>query len=303
MKKRLFIYTSLVIVLVILSVFILSVTITHRNNMKIAEDSVIESAHIFADIYNQDMDFDFYVQLGDITRVTVVSSSGEVIKDTRPLANPENHLDRPEIQAALNGEPAVFIRRSESLGTNLIYYAVKVDVDNDYVFIRTSIPIATINAYLNDSIPLLILILLGSVAACFFLTRTIINRITKPFYSIEQRLSSLAYGEYDDSPLVGSYPEIDDIYRELKEISLLITNSIDSLRNEKEKAEHILGNISDGLIIVNNQSRIQLINTAARNIFGVNSDITGENLNYITYNNDIGYAVRECQSSDTNTVF
>ncbi|MCL1830760.1 MAG: ATP-binding protein, partial [Oscillospiraceae bacterium] len=60
---------------------------------------------------------------------------------------------------------------------------------------------------------------------------------------------------------------------------------------------------SEGLIIVNNQNRIQLINSAALAIFGVSTDITGENLNYLTYNNDMGHAVRECQSSDTNAIF
>jgi len=303
MKKRLFIYTSLVTILIILGIFLLSLSIMNKNNIEIAKDTVIEFAHIFADIYTEDINLDDYVNIGDITRITVVNSSGEVIKDTRPLSNPENHLTRPEIVAASEGNPTVYIRRSDSLGVNLIYYALKVETNTDYVFIRTAIPIATINAYLYESLPTLILILIVSVLACFFVTRAIINRITKPFDTIEERLRSLAYGEYDDSPLPGRYPEIDEISRELKEISLHITESIESLREEKEKAEYILSNISEGLIIVNSLNRIQLINSAALSIFNISTDITGQNLNYITYNNVIGHAVRECQSSDTNTVF
>lgn len=303
MKKRLFTYTSLVTIIMILSVFILSVMITHRNNINIAKDAVIESAYILADIYMDNNDLDYLIQIGEMTRVTIISSSGEVIKDSKSLSNPENHINRPEIIAALNGEPSVYIRSSDSLGGSLIYYALKVETNDDYIFIRTAIPIETINAYLKDSLPILILILIVAIVICFFITRAIINRLIKPFDALEERLRNLAYGGYDDSPLPGRYPEIDDISRELKEISIIINSSIDSYRNEKEKAEYILSNISEGLIIVNNQSRIQFINAAALNIFNVVSDITGEHLNYITYNNNIGHAVRECHSSNTNAVF
>lgn len=302
MRRKLFIYTSLVIILVILSVFISSLTISHRNNLKLAEDSVKESAHIFADIYKEDIDLEDFVKLGEFTRVTIIKSNGDVLKDTRPLVNPENHLDRPEVIAALEGNPTPYIRYSESLGTDYVYYAVKVETQNDYVFIRTSVPVATINSYLNDSLPILILTLIVSVVLCFILTKVVIQKTTEPFDDIERRLRIMAYGQ-EKADENDSSTEIDDMSREINEIASLITVSINSLKEEKEKADYILSNISEGLIIVNKQNHIQLINSAALAIFGLTSDITGKNLNYITYNNTIGHAVRECQSSDTNTVF
>ena len=303
MRKRLFIYTCLITIACSIAVFCFSISITNRNNQKIAEDAVIEAAHIYKDFYDKNVELSSFVQAGERTRVTVISSDGEVLEDTRPISNYENHLDRPEVQAALNDEPSVFVRYSESLGVNTMYYALKVDVEDDYIFIRTSIPVASIDLYLAESLPVLILVLIANILVSFFVIKAVINRITRPFDSIEARLRSLAYGDYDDQPIEGSYPEIDMISREIKEISSIVSSNIDRLKEERDKAEHILNSISEGLIVVNSMNRIQLINTAALAIFNVTADITGENLNYLTYNNAIGNAVKESLSSDTATIF
>ena len=60
-------------------------------------------------------------------RVTIILADGTVIGESeRPIEGMENHLGRPEVQAALDNKEAVRIRYSNTLGEDLLYAAVPV---------------------------------------------------------------------------------------------------------------------------------------------------------------------------------
>ena len=114
MKKRLFFYTTLIILAGLLCFFAASVYITYQNNFNIAKDAVIETARICAGLYSGEAEASAFVKVGVDTRITVISPEGAVLADSRPLdlGATENHLARPEIQAAAKGAPAAYVRHS-----------------------------------------------------------------------------------------------------------------------------------------------------------------------------------------------
>ena len=308
MKKRLFLYTTLIIFAGLLSFFAVSVYVTHSNNINFAKDTVMETAAICAGLYNEDTDISSFVKMGNDTRITIISPDGMVLADSRPIdiATIENHLNRPEIQAAASGSPATYIRYSESLGVDFIYYALKVNSGDSYIFIRTAIPIAKIDAYLFQSLPLLIIVLCVVSFLGFVFSRTMINRITKPFESIEINLRSLSGGEYNPGQIiVGSYEEINTITRSINDLAHILQNSFNDLRDEKNKLDYIVNNIGDGLFVVDEDKGIVLINTAALGIFNFNakSDISGKNINYLTYDSLISGAIDDCAILGKNSLF
>ena len=305
MRKRLFLYTVLILSTGLLCFFSVSLYITHRNNLQYAQDSVVELAQIYAELYTPEMNLDSFVTAGSETRITVVSSDGWVLADSTrlDLDSLENHLSRPEIQAAANGAPATFVRYSESLGFNLIYYALKVKSADGFVFIRAALPVAGIDEYLVQSLPLLIGILLLIAALCFVFARSMINRITSPFGSVEQRLRLLAGGEYTPGTITGSYEEIELISRNIDEVAQILQKSLTTLQDEKNKAEYILNNIGDGLFVLDADKTIVLINAAALAIFGVRPDIKGKDINYLSYDKALIEAVGECLKHEKNALF
>ena len=310
MKKRLFLYTVLIIFIGLISFFTASVYLTYTNNFSIAKNSVIDITQICAGLYDDNEDIYSFVQVEDNTRITVISSNGTVLADSRPLDTNtiENHLDRPEIQAALNNSPTAYVRYSDTLGIDLIYYALKINLNNgdDYIFIRAAVPVTEINVYLFKSLPLLVLILFTVAVLCFIFINIMINRIIKPFYSVEHKLRLLSSGEYTSESVSensGSYEEIDKIIYEIDEISLVLQNSFDSLRNEKNKTDYILNNISDGIFAVDENKNITLINNSAVDIFSVTPDITGKNLNYLSSDKILAEAVEDCIGSESSSIF
>ena len=305
MKKRLFLYATVTILAGLLCYFAASVYVTHNNNLNIAKDTVIEMAQIYSDLYSETKDYSLLVGAGKDTRVTVISHDGKVLADSKPLdiEAMENHLNRPEIQDALDGVQTTYVRYSASLGTDLIYYAVKANNNDGYIFIRVSVPVAKIDAYLVNSLLPLAFILCAVILLCFTFSRTVIWRITKPFEMIGKKMRMLSIGEYSPEPIMSSYEEIDAILKDIGELAQTLQYNMTALRYEKIKAEYILNNIGDGIFAVDANKDISFINNAAIELFNATQDIVGKSLNYLSYEKTLSAAVDDCVSQGKTSLF
>ncbi|MCL2071720.1 MAG: hypothetical protein FWH07_05745 [Oscillospiraceae bacterium] len=136
----------------------------YADNTDIAQKAAIEQAEAFVDLYRGGMELSTLVKAGGGTRITVIDSDGMILADSRPIdmSSLESRLNRPEIQAALNNSPTTIARFSNTLESNFMYYALKVETltdSNDYVFIRAAVPVAQVSSPLFQALQLAILIL------------------------------------------------------------------------------------------------------------------------------------------------
>ena len=345
MKKRLFLYTTALLITGLLCFFAITIYITRSNNLEMAKDMVIETARNYAGLYKSGLysagfngaglydadpdggDFNvtglysdslnnanlygaganissFVKTSGDI-RITVIAADGTVLADSRPLdiASLENHLNRPEIQAADRGAPEAFVRHSDSLGVDFVYYALKVPNRDSYIFLRAAVPVAKIDSYLLKSLPLFVIVLLAAASLSFALSRFMITKITKPFEDVGHMLRLLSGGEYAPEPVAGSYEEINQIIEDINEIAKMLQKSFGDLRDEKHKLGYILDNIGDSLIVLDSDKNISLINASALSVFGVSRDIVGKNLNYLSFDKALTEAVDECVVHEKAVIF
>ncbi|MDR0222991.1 MAG: hypothetical protein LBI38_05620 [Oscillospiraceae bacterium] len=305
MKKRLFLFVTLTVFAGLAVFFALTVRITFVNNLNIAKDTVTETARIYAGLYENGADIRLLSQAGNYARVTVIAPDGSVLADSSPIdVNAAgNHLDRPEIKAAMNGAPAAYVRYSDTLGTDFVYYALKANGGGGYVFIRVAVPVAKINTYMRQSLPPLVLLLAAVVSLCFFLIQRVVARVLKPFSSVEEKLRGLAGGSYKPEAITGSYEEIESITRGIDDVALLLRKNIDDLKDEKNKLDYIIGNIGDGIFAADADKNITLINGAALDIFNVTPDITGKSLNYLSYEKALAAAIEDSVNSGKDSLF
>jgi len=296
MKNRLFLYTTMLLLAGLIGFFGISIYVTNSNNLSLAKDMVTETARVYAGFYDSGADLDAFVKTGGDTRITVIAPDGTVLADSRPLdiAALENHLSRPEVQAAANGAPDAFVRYSGSLGVDMIYYALEVPAGDSFVFLRAAVPVAKIDAYLFQSLPMLVIVLLIIVLLCFAFSRGMIARVIKPFGALEQKLRLLSRGEYKPEPAAGSYEEINQITQGIDEIAQILQKSLNDLCEEKIKLDYILDNIGDGLIVLDEEKSVSLINSSALSIFDAKPDVIGKNLNYLSFDRELTEAVNEC---------
>jgi len=305
MKKKLFLFNILIVCSGIIAFFLFSIAITYSNNIEFAKDTVMNYAKIYQNFYDQDMNLSDFAKAPEDVRVTIISSDGTVIKDSKPLdeANLQNHIDRQEIQSALKNQPKVVVRYSETVGMDLMYYAAKVTTADDYVFIRTSTPIVTINNYLLKSLPLLFLILVITIGACAFLSNRVSKKLLAPFSLVKSSLQSINDGVFKKTLANSSYEEINQITNEINDISVTLKENITGITEEKNKLNYVLDNINDGLFAINKNNDIILINHRIKQIFEVTDDAIGHNISYLTIDSELSQNINNCILNNQNFLF
>lgn len=151
-------------------------------------------------------------QFSGLTRYTLIATDGTVLYDS--AADPsqmENHADRPEVLEAAQAGEAVTMRYSETLGTDTVYAAVKLD---DGSIVRLSETRHSLLSFLGDMlVPVLVALALAAVLV-FLLSKELTKRIMKPIDALDftSPLENEIYEEMD--PLL---IRIDEQQRQLKQ--------------------------------------------------------------------------------------
>ena len=75
-------------------------------------------------------------------RISIIGADGQVLADSQSeTATMESHAERPEVQSALQTGEGRSIRRSVSIGSELLYYAIREDLPGGTpVILRLALP-------------------------------------------------------------------------------------------------------------------------------------------------------------------
>ena len=195
------------------------------------------------------------LQLAD--RVTLIAPDGHALYDNYADAESmENHLQREEVQEALKGGEGRSQRASETLGKNILYYAVRLPDGNVLRLSRTNDAV-----FQQYKIILGYFVLLALVVLCgaFWAAKTITARILRP-------LENLNLEQPDSEATV--YPELKPIveYFELQQEKL--QKEMRRYKNKKQELKAVTNNMDEGLLFLNPVWEIESINKSAVKFFG-----------------------------------
>ncbi len=300
MKKKLIIYNVVVTVVVLALMFGFGIMVTNSNNHDIMEKKIKEITAVYVANYDSEISIP---KDGEV-RVTVIDSTGKVIQDNGTGEIEENHLYRDEIIAAAGGESKVVVRKSETLGKEMMYYAEAVKDDGGEIvgFIRVAIPTEDISAYAIKSIVPMIVILLV-VWACSIVASVLLSGVLlKPLQQVKSNLAQIENGTYHKvAPTTGD-SDMNEILSGINDLSERLQTSIANARSEQQKSDYILSNISDGIAVLDDALNIVVANEAIKNIFGV-IDATGKSVDIFTADNTFITAVRDCAEKKRDAIF
>jgi two-component system phosphate regulon sensor histidine kinase PhoR len=203
------------------------------------------------------------------SRVTIILADGTVVGEsqTNPIEM-ENHLQRPEVQAALNGSESTATRISSTLGEQYLYAAVPVKIDGKVTAVtRLSIPLTEVDSSVW-SLNKAILIATG-IATIFAILLAIIvsNWTTLPVRRLSSAIQKLKKTSTSDSALFEEKDEIHRLNHAFTSMSVQLQSQIDELTGERTKLAAVLNNMADGILIAGEDGTVQLINPAAERMF------------------------------------
>ena len=271
MKNKLLIINFLVIALSLVAVFAVGMVATTGSNSRSAENSVRNYATIYAESYSNGLDIT--KNIPENIRVTIIDGDADFTvladsEDSSLVGKP--HTDRVEIENAINGEDKVVVRNSVSLGKKMVYYAVKtIKQDGSVAFVRVAVPVESINAYASSTIPLAVFTLLAALLVLYLVWIFSANGLMKPLKDVSQSLKEVNNGTYREKiPMTGD-DDINKILSEINDLSEKLQTLVNSEKSAREKLDYILDNVSDGIVAVDENGDIVLVNKVASKAFGI----------------------------------
>lgn len=166
-----------------------------QNARLLVETKLFQNAYVSGKVSAENLE---HLSSGNL-RITWVGEDGTVLFDNdTDIAELSNHLDRPEIQMALENGEGESTRRSDTMNMNTFYYALLLE---NGTVLRVSTQARTIASVFITALPviagIIVLILLGCVLIGHLLT----GQLMKPIEEMAEHL--------DDSSRVPAYRELE----------------------------------------------------------------------------------------------
>jgi two-component system, OmpR family, phosphate regulon sensor histidine kinase PhoR len=193
-------------------------------------------------------------------RITVIEVDGRVLADNQ--GNPaimDNHSGRPEVQEAQRTGTGVSVRFSHTVEKNELYLAYRLEATPGRV-LRLALPLQEISQGFRSAQQGLLLIwvflFLLALGLGYLFTRSLTGRIE----SIRKFSEKVAHGNLDARVKEVATDELGSLAESLNATADELQGTIDALREEKNRVAAILEGMRAGVIAIDSEGRITLMN-------------------------------------------
>jgi two-component system phosphate regulon sensor histidine kinase PhoR len=213
-------------------------------------------------------------------RVTFIDADGTVIGDSEVplagLAQVENHRDRPEVAAALAGGAQSSTRYSATIHQRLMYAAVPLTLPSGARgAARLAVPLDQVDAALDHlrhilwaslALALIVAVVLSSAAA---------QMLSRALRLMTEAARRMAAGDLDVRMRPAGTDEVAELGRALDAMAGSLASTLSALRSERDLLGVILESMQEGVLVLDEDSRMLLVNPALRGTLALGADAEG----------------------------
>jgi two-component system phosphate regulon sensor histidine kinase PhoR len=201
-------------------------------------------------------------------RVTLIDANGRVLGDSEiehaALAGVDNHLSRPEVQAALHSGRGVARRPSSTVADDLLYVARPAIIDGEDGVIRLALPLVEVQRIQRATRPLfvaagLIFIVLAAIGAAMS-SHLVHRRIV----TLIERTRAVRGGSDGD--------DVEVLARTFNALTDELERNLLSLADERDRFDALLQAMDEGVLLIDADGTVLVDNPAARTLLSGNSE-------------------------------
>ena len=211
-----------------------------------------------------------------IIRETFIDKKGKVLSDS--VASKEsmgNHNSRKEVQEARKNGTGYDVRLSDTTGKKTLYFATAF---GDGYIMRSALTMQTIKGLEGNYFKYYVLIMFFSVLVSMMFSEKLSKSIVSPIEKLQRTTSSIAGGNFDNRVKINSDDEIGQLAITFNNMADKLQITLEDLVDKRNKLEAILKSMDNGVIAVDMDYKIIMINPYAERIFGVHKNIIGKDL-------------------------
>jgi two-component system phosphate regulon sensor histidine kinase PhoR len=223
-------------------------------------------------------------------RVTLIAADGRVLGDSSvdgpELAALENHLSRPEVQMARAQAAGVVQRYSTTTQGDMLYAAVPA-THPAIAFVRVALPLPDVTAQLRRSGVAATVAFALAVPVAIGLAWLLSAMISRRVQQVAQAATQYTSGKLPRQPYNYGDDEIGAVARALDTAARELARRIDELTRDHAHTDAILTGMVEGVLVLDAQGRIQLVNHAAQNVLRVDTSAAGRHYLQVLRHPDI----------------
>lgn len=216
-----------------------------------------ETSYLSRALVQMDYDYDWLENFRqDEKRITLIASDGSVLYDNRADAETmENHAGRKEVADALQSGAGSAMRTSDTLTKRTLYYARRLPDGNVLRIAATQHSILMLAIGILQ--PITVAVVITLLIAWYAASRTA-KRLVAPINAIDPE-------HCRDSV---TYPELSPLINKIDRQNRQIAQQLAEAQRQSRDMTLILSNMQEGIVMLDVQNRIVLVNEAAKKLLG-----------------------------------
>ena len=249
------------------------------------ERRLTDEARLIADLLSQAMALESSAlddeadRLGQLvaSRITFVAEDGRVLGDStqtvEALPSLENHASRPEIVAARERGIGTSQRYSTTVDTDMLYVAVRAS-HPQVAYVRLALPLTDVDQQLA-AIRRAALIAIGvAIPLALIVSWMFSAPLARRVQAIARVAERYSAGDLSRSTYDYGTDELGSVARVLDSSVQELGVRIEELSRDRARMVAILAGMVEGVLVVDRQGRLQLVNRAAQDMLRVDASAT-----------------------------
>ena len=213
-------------------------------------------------------------------RVTFINGAGTVIGDSEVAAGDldkvENHRDRPEVTAALAGGALSSMRYSATIQKRLMYAAVPMTLPGGGRGVaRLAVPIDEVTAAVDAVRSIMLGALLVALVVALVASTTVAQVLSRALRRMTGAARRMAAGDLAVRLRPMGSDEVADLGRALDAMATNLAATLTALRGERDLLGLILQSMREGVLVLDEEGRMLLVNPALRATLGLPAETEG----------------------------
>ena len=214
-------------------------------------------------------------------RVTIIRADGVVLGDSdvalSDLAHMDNHASRPEVEQALATGEGVAQHMSATLHRPCVYAAVSFLRDGTVAgVVRVSSSLDEIDAAKSEVWRIIWLGCGVALVLAFILSNALAARMSAAVGELTDAARRMTEGDLEVRTRLAGHDELAGLGQALDRLAGSLATTLGELRTERDLQRRILEAMHEGVVVVDRDGRIVLVNPALRSTLLLGADAIGK---------------------------
>lgn len=210
------------------------------------------------------------------SRVTFINEDGTVIGDSEmDIHQMDNHASRDEVRQAKEKGSGSAIRYSDTLKQNMLYVAEQMNARSGFHgYVRLSTSLKTVDegierAWLAMAVALLLLFLIAAL-----ISYRVARNLTSPLEHITKVAHRISRLDYDARVELKRNDEVGQLAAAINGMADSLQTQMKTIRDNENLLQRVMSNMTGGILMVDAQGKIVLVNRETERMLGVSSRVT-----------------------------